>query len=353
MPTYEVQPFGVTGDGAEIRLYTLTNRHGMQVSITNYGGIVTRLTAPDRNQEMSDVVLGYDSLAHYLRGSPYFGAIIGRYGNRIGRARFTLEDVEYALAANNGENHLHGGPKGFDKVVWTAEPYTEPGEAGLRLSYVSADGEEGYPGELAVAVIYVLTNENELRIEYRAETNRTTIVNLTHHSYFNLAGHASGDILDHELLLNADRFTPVDSGLIPTGELREVAGTPMDFRSPVAVGARIDSDYEQLGFGGGYDHNWVLNDSDGSLRLAARVTEPTSGRVMEVYTTEPGIQFYAGNFLRGSNIGKGGTPYGHRAGLCLETQHFPDSPNHAEFPSTMLRPGERLESTTVYRFTVR
>ncbi len=353
MLAYQQEPYGTTGDGAPVQLYTLSNANGVRVAITNYGGIVTRLLVPDRDGNLGDVVLGYDSLSDYLTASPYFGAIVGRHGNRIAKGRFTLDGVEYRLATNDGANHLHGGLKGFDKVVWDAEPYRAEDEVGLRLSYVSEDGEEGYPGRLAVTVTYALTNSDELRIEYRAETDKPTAVNLTHHSYFNLAGHASGDILGHELMINADQFTPVDEGLIPTGELRDVTGTPLDFRSATAIGARIDEDDEQLRFGGGYDHNWVLNDYDGSLRLVARGHEPTSGRVMEVSTMEPGMQFYSGNFLDGSNVGKGGAPYQHRAGFCLETQHFPDSPNHPEFPSTVLRPGEVYESTTIYRFFVR
>jgi aldose 1-epimerase len=353
MPAYRVDHFGTTPAGEDVELYTLRNTHAVEVRITNYGGIVTRLLVPDGDGIPGDIVLGYDSLSSYLAGSPYFGAIVGRYGNRIARGRFVLDGTEYTLARNNGENHLHGGLKGFDKVVWQAEPYEGEAETGLRLSYVSDDGEEGYPGRLSVTVTYALTNENELRIEYQAETDKPTVVNLTHHSYFNLAGHDSGDILGHELELAASRYTPVDSGLIPTGELRPVAGTPMDFREPISIGARIEEADEQLRFGGGYDHNFVLDGYDGSLRFAARVYEPTSGRVMEVYTTEPGIQFYSGNFLDGSNVGKGGTPYEYRSGFCLETQHFPDSPNQPQFPSTVLRPGERYESTTVYRFTVR
>ncbi len=350
MPTYEIQAFGNTAEGEAVELYTLNNSQGMRVTITNYGGIVTSLWVPDRDGAMGDVVLGYDNLEEYLDASPYFGAIVGRYGNRIANGRFTLDDVEYTLAINNGPNHLHGGIVGFDKVLWDAEPYAESDEVGVRLSYTSVDGEEGYPGNLAVTVTYALTNANELRVDYALETDQATVANVTHHGYFNLAGHASGDILGHELLLNADRFTPVDEGLIPTGELRAVVGTPMDFRTPYPIGERIDADNEQMRHGGGYDHNWVLNGESGTLRLAARVSEPTTGRVMEVYTTEPGIQFYTGNFLDGTNVGKGGANYGRRTGLCLETQHFPDSPNHLEFPSTVLRPGERYQSTTVYRF---
>ncbi len=352
MPAYQVEIFGTTPGGVEVELYTFKNAHQVEVQITNYGGIVTHLRVPDRDGDLADVVLGYDSLAAYLADSPYFGAIVGRYGNRIGAGRFELDGVEYNLARNNGDNHLHGGLKGFDKVVWEAEPYSADGETGLRLTYVSEDGEEGYPGRLSATVTYILTNENELIIEYSAETDKPTVVNLTHHSYFNLAGHDAGNILGHELALAASRFTPVDAGLIPTGELRHVAGSAMDFRTSTPIGSRIEESDEQLEFGGGYDHNFVLDDHDGSLRIAARVYEPSSGRVMEVYTTEPGIQFYSGNFLDGSNVGKGGSPYEHRSGFCLETQHFPDSPNQPHFPSTVLRPGERYESTTIYKFSI-
>lgn len=353
MAFYEVQPFGTDDDGSEVLLYTLENRHGLRVSITNYGGIVTRLHVPDRHGEFADVVLGHDSLASYLAGHPYFGAIVGRYGNRIAKGRFELDDIEYQLATNNGENHLHGGLRGFDKAVWEARPYADSAEAGLELSYVSADGEEGYPGRLSVTVTYALTDADQLRIEYTAETDAPTVLNLTHHGYFNLAGHNSGDILNHELALAASRFTPVDSGLIPTGELAPVAGTPFDFRDPTAIGGRIAGADPQLRYGGGYDHNFVIDDYDGTLRYAAGVYEPVSGRLMEVYTTEPGIQFYSGNFLDGSDMGKGGTAYGLRAGFCLETQHFPDSPNKPGFPSTVLRPGEVHLSTTIYQFSAR
>ncbi len=351
MPTYEVIEFGTTSDGEMVQLYTLTNQHGMRATITNYGGIVTSLWVPDSEGNLGDVVLGYDTLDDYIASSPYFGALVGRYGNRIANGRFALDSIEYTLAVNNGPNHLHGGLVGFDKVVWEAEPYATTEEVGVNLSYVSIDGEEGYPGNLTVRVTYALTANDELRIDYALETDKATVANVTHHGYFNLAGHASGDILGHELMLAADRFTPVDEGLIPTGELRDVEGTPMDFRVPDAIGERIDADDEQIQFGGGYDHNWVLNGDAGTLRLAARVHEPASGRVMEVLTTEPGVQFYAGNFLDGSNLGKGGVAYAHRSGFCLETQHFPDSPNHPEFPSTVLRPGVLYESTTIYGFS--
>jgi aldose 1-epimerase len=350
MPMTSEQPWGRLPDGTAPTLYTLRNAHGLRADISNYGAIVTRLLVPDRQGAMADVVLGYDSLADYLKGSPYFGAIVGRYGNRIAKATFTLDGVRYTLAANNGPNALHGGLKGFDKVVWQAEPYADSTEAGLRLHYVSPDGEEGYPGRLDVSVTYALTNDDALRIDYRLTTDHPTVQNVTHHSYFNLAGHAAGAILGQELMLDADRFTPVDSMLIPTGELRSVAGTPFDFRTPTAIGARIAADDEQLRMAGGYDHNFVLSGPVGALRVVGRVRDPLSGRVMEISTTEPGIQFYSGNFLDGSNVGKGGARYEHRAGFCLETQHFPDSPNHPDFPSAVLRPGEEYRSTTVYRF---
>jgi aldose 1-epimerase len=351
MPTISEQPWGRTPDGTDVRLYTLRNAHGLRADITNYGGIVTSLLVPDRAGHMADVVLGYDSLADYLKASPYFGAIVGRYGNRVAAGKFTLEGKTYALAVNDGPNALHGGLKGFDKVVWQAEPYADAAGAGLRLRYVSPDGDEGYPGRLDVSVTYALMNDDALRIDYRLSSDRPTIHNVTHHGYFNLAGHASGDILSHELMLSADRFTPVDSTLIPTGELRDVTGTPFDFRASTAIGARIGAGDEQLRFGRGYDHNFVLNGDAGTLRLVGRVRDPQSGRAMEISTTEPGVQFYSGNFLDGSNVGKGGARYEHRAGFCLETQHFPDSPNHPAFPSTVLRPGEEYRSTTVYRFS--
>ncbi len=342
--------FGKLPDGREADLYTLTNANGLQTAITNYGAIVVSLHAPDRDGKLADIVLGYPKLADYLKDTPYFGAIVGRYGNRIAKGRFTLDGAEYTLATNNDANHLHGGKIGFDKVLWDAEPFQNAHEVGLRLSYLSADGEEGYPGNLQVTVCYALTNKNELKITYDATTDKPTVVNLTHHGYWNLIGQARGDILEHELMLNADRFTPIDAGLIPTGELRPVKGTPMDFTRPTRIGARINQDDEQLGYGLGYDHNFVLNRTGEGLSLAARVYEATTGRVLEVQTTEPGVQFYSGNFLDGSNVGKGGRAYKHRYGFCLETQHFPDSPNKPEFPSVVLRPGQRYQTTTVYRF---
>jgi aldose 1-epimerase len=347
-PQIKKQAFGMTASGEPVELYTLTNVHGLEAQIMTYGGTVISLKVPDRHGKLGDIVLGYDSLDGYLKNSPYFGSIIGRYGNRIGKGSFSLNGKQYSLPRNNGENTLHGGNKGFDKVVWTAKEIRARNGIGLSLSYLSKDGEEGFPGNLSVTVVYTLTSSNELKIDYSATTDKTTVVNLTHHSYFNLAGH--GDILKHELMINAGRFTPVDSGLIPTGELRRVHGTSMDFTRSTAIGARIDRQDEQLTLGGGYDHNWVLNNDTGRLALAARVHEPGSGRLMEVLTTEPGLQFYSGNFLDGSITGKGGQVYKQRYGFCLETQHFPDSPNKPAFPSTVLKPGQRYRTTTVYRF---
>jgi aldose 1-epimerase len=345
--------FGTMPDGTAVDIYTLTNANGCEAKITNYGGIVVSLKVPDRDGHLSDVVLGFDAFEPYLGAHPHFGALIGRYGNRIGKAKFTLDGVDYELAANNGENHLHGGLEGYDKKLWQADILKDDAGEALRLRYVSEDMEEGYPGELSVEVIYRLTADNGLRIDYRATTDKKTIVNLTHHSYFNLKDAGASNILDHEMMIAADRFTPVDAGLIPTGELQSVEGSPMDLRQPVPIGAHIGDDYEQLEFGGGYDHNWVLNNRDGTLALAARVHEPTTGRVMEVWTTEPGLQFYSGNFLDGSQVGKGGVQYGHRSGFCLETQHYPDSPNKPEFPPTVLEPGDIYTKTTIYKFSVK
>jgi aldose 1-epimerase len=339
--------FGKTPDGTAISIYTLTNKSGVEARITTFGGRVVSLTTPDRKGTKADVVLGFDSLAGYAE-SPFFGALIGRYGNRIGGAHFTLDGVEYKLEKNNGANSLHGGSHGFDKVAWTAR---ELPAAGLELTYLSKDGEEGYPGNLKAVVVYRLTDSNELRIAYSATTDKPTVVNLTNHSYFNLKGAGEGDIMNHVLTLNADQYTPVDAGLIPTGELRSVAGTPFDFRKPTAIGARIDQSDEQLKIGKGYDHNYVLARKGAALSLAAKVEEPATGRVMEVLTTEPGVQFYTGNNLDGTIKGKGGKVYGRRAGFCLETQHFPDSPNQAKFPSTVLKPGETYKTTTVFRFS--
>lgn len=341
--------FGKLPDGTAIEIYTLTNPHGVEARITNYGGRVVSLTVPDRRGGTADVVLGFDTLAGYLASpGPFFGALIGRYANRIGGARFTLDGVEYHLEKNDGANSLHGGAHGFDKRAWAAR---ELPDGGLALTYVSKDGEGGYPGDVSVTATYHLTDANELRIDYAATADQDTVVNLTNHAYFNLKGAGSGDILAHRLTLHASRFTPVDSGLIPTGELRDVSGTPFDFRQGGAIGARIEQNDEQLKLGHGYDHNWVLNRSGSEPVLAARVEEPESGRALEVYTTEPGVQFYTGNFLDGTIKGKGGKVYGRRSGFCLETQHFPDSPNRKDFPSTVLKPGQRFQSTTVYRFS--
>ena len=347
------EPFGTLPDGTEATLYTLTNASGASVGVTDYGGIVTSIVVPDRDGQMADVTLGFDSVEGYSSEAyrnalPYFGAIIGRYGNRIGGAQFEIDGETYELAANNGPNHLHGGETGFDGVMWTATPVE--GAASVRLTRTSPDGEEGYPGTLDVAVTYTLTDDNRLVIDYEATTDAPTVVNLTNHTYFNLTGDPTNTILDHRLQINGDAFTPVDAGLIPTGEVRPVEGTPFDFRELTAIGEGIDADDEQIGFGPGYDHNWMLRETGGGLTEAARVVEPTSGRVLVVETTEPAIQFYAGNFLDGSITGKGGVSYGRRTGFCLETQHAPDSPNQPDFASTVLRPGETYRSQTVYAF---
>ncbi|MGA7745019.1 MAG: aldose epimerase family protein [Polyangia bacterium] len=391
-------PFGKAPDGTPVDLYRLTNRRGLVATITNYGGIVVSLLVPDRDGKLGDVVLGYDTLAEYIAKSPYFGCLVGRYGNRIARGEFTLDGRTYSLAKNDGENHLHGGRIGFDKVVWSAKPLpkrvgsppampaprvahhrgrvgeaerseqggggggwgaegrSEPSQGshvdvGLQLQYLSKDGEEGYPGALAVGVTYTLSDQDEFIVDYLATTDKPTVVNLTHHSYFNLDG-ADGDTLGHLLTINADSFTPVDSGLIPTGEVRAVKGTPMDFTRPKAVGADLPSKDPQLVIGHGYDHNWVLRKNRDELSLAASLAGPRSGRVMEILTTEPGIQFYGGGWLDGTIVGKQGQVYGPCSGLCLETQHYPNSPNQAEFPPTVLRPGETFRSRTVHRFSV-
>ena len=346
----EPQDFGKTMEGQQVSLFTLQNASGMRATLTDYGATVTSLYAPDRNGDFDDVVLGFPTLEGYLSEHPFFGGTIGRYGNRIAKGRFKLDEVPYQLAANNGEHHLHGGVKGFHRVLWRAELVRKDGAAGVKFSYLSPDGEEGYPGNLSSTVTYWLTSENELIIRYHATTDKPTPVNLTHHSYFNLAGQGRGDVLAHQLEIFADYFTPVDAGLITTGELRPVTGTPMDFRQPHAMGARINSDDEQLRYGRGYDHNWVLNRRDRALILAARVYEPASGRQMEVWTSEPGLQFYSGNFLDGTSNGKEGRGYHCRHGFCLETQHFPDSPNQPQFPNTILRPGDTYASETIYRF---
>lgn len=343
------RPFGRTKDGTEVFLFTLRNAKGAEAQISNYGGIVTSLKVPDRSGRLGDVVLGYDNLEDYLKESPYFGALIGRYGNRIARGHFSLDGKEYTLVTNNYPNALHGGTKGFDKVVWEPSVVATPQGAGLKLTYLARDGEEGYPGNLSVTVVYSLTDDNALRVDYTATTDKDTIINLTQHSYFNLAGRDS--ILSHVVMIPADKFTPVDSTLIPTGELRPVAGTPFDFRTPTPIGARIAQDDEQLKFGKGYDHNWVINKPMGQYGLMARVTEPTSGRTLEVFSTEPGLQFYSGNFLDGTLKGKSGWVYQFRNGFCMEPQHYPDSPNKPEFPSVVLKPGQVYHNLIVYKFS--
>ena len=338
------ESFGQTPDGKQVDLYTLTNTGGIRARIISFGAILVSLEVPDRNGNLADITLGFDKLDGYLGEHPYFGGIIGRYANRIGKAKFKLDGVEYKLAANNDENHLHGGIKGFDKKVWKLEDIGVTTEGAMvKLSYISEDGEEGYPGNLACSVIYTLTEDDELKISYEAETDKKTVVNLTNHSYFNLAGQGSGDILGHEMMINADKYTVVDEGLIPTGENRNVKGTPMDFTTPMTIGSRIAQ------VEGGYDHNYVLN-SGGTLTLAAKVQEPTSGRIMEIHTDQPGVQFYTGNFLDGSITGKAGKVYKKHYGFCLETQHFPDSPNKPDFPSVVLQPGQKYATMTVHKF---
>lgn len=344
--------FGSMPDGTPVRLFTLVNAKGMEVQAINYGVIIPSITVPDRNGRFDDVVIGHDNLEGYLTKSRFFGAVAGRYANRIAGGHLVIDGHEYSLTLNNGPNHLHGGAKGFDKVVWSAEVRSDPRGPSVAFTHTTPDGHEGYPGTLAASVVYTLTDSNELIVEYSATTDRPTIVNMTQHSYFNLAGDGSGDITGHKLTLNAGRYTPVDGNQIPTGELAPVDGTPFDFRRETAIGERIDSDHPQLKASLGYDHNFVLIRSGNGLELAARLVEPKTGRTMEVRTTEPGVQFYSGNKLDGSMSGKGGHVYGARTGLCLETQHFPDSPNKPNFPSTVLRPGEKYQSTTVFKFGV-
>ncbi|UOR03715.1 galactose mutarotase [Hymenobacter aerilatus] len=343
--------FGKTTEGTEAQLYTLTNAHGLKVDISNYGGTITSLIVPDKDGKMGDIVLGFDNVSGYqspafLKSGPYFGALIGRYGNRIKGGKFTLDGQTYTLAQNNGQNSLHGGKKGFDKVIWDAKPGSSADGQTLTLSYLSKDGEEGFPGNLQVTVVYTLTDNDELKIDYSATTDKATPVNLTNHSYFNLALGQSKDVLAHQVMIPADRYTVVNDQLIPTGELRPVKGTPFDFKTPHAIGERIAQ------VPGGYDHNWALNNPSG-MHQAASVYEPTTGRTLEVTTTEPGVQFYTGNFLDGTLTGKNNVTYGKNAGFCLETQHFPDSPNQADFPSTTLKPGDTLQSTTIFKFGVR
>lgn len=343
--------FGTLPDGQQADLYTLTNSNGMTVKITNYGGIITHLTAPDKSGNWEDVVLGFDSLQPYLDGHPFFGALVGRYGNRIAKAEFELNGQKYSLLKNDGPNHLHGGGKGFDKVIWSVKEVLSDSTAGLELQYTSKDGEEGYPGNLDVTVTYTLQNDNALRIDYLATTDKTTIVNLTNHSYFNLSG-LQNDILGHQVKIEADSLVAINETLIPKGALEPVKNTPFDFTTFQTIGARINDDsHEQIKNGGGYDHCWALRNTTGSLALAATAVDPVSGRQLEVYTTEPGVQFYTGNFLDGSLQGKGKT-YTKRYGFCLETQHFPDSPNQPQYPSTVLQPGEQYSTTTIFKLGV-
>ena len=349
--TISQAPFGKTADGTPVEIYTLRNSKGMEARIMTYGGIIVSLKVPDKNGTFGDVVLGYDNLDDYVKNNPFFGALVGRYGNRIAKGKFTLDGHEYTLALNNAPNNLHGGPIGFDKKVWkVAKAELGPRGPRLKLTYLSKDGEEGFPGNLKVMATYTLTDDNGLRLDYTATTDKATLCNLTQHSYFNLAG--KGDVLNHLAFINSDKFTPVDNTLIPTGELKPVAGTPFDFRTATAIGARINADDEQIKFGSGYDHNWVINKPPGKLGLVARVTEPTTGRAMEVWSTEPGVQFYTGNFLDGSITGKGGQVYQRRSGLCFEPQHYPDSPNHPQFPSAELKPGQTYQNTIIYKFSI-
>lgn len=352
-PGISFKPTG-TVKGKNTQLYSLTNGHGLKVDISNFGGIVTSIMAPDRDGNLEEITLGFDTLGHYLRPHPFFGALVGRYGNRIAKGKFTLDGKSYDLAKNNMGNHLHGGNVGYDKVVWKPTLTEKDGLPELVLQYTSPDGEEGYPGNLNIKVGYSFNQDNELSIDYTATTDKPTVVNLTNHTYFNLTGNAKRDILDHTIKINASRFVPVDETLIPTGELQSVEGTPFNFLEPQTIGDRIDADHEQIRYGGGYDHCWVLNRARGSddLMFAARVKEPNSGRILEVYTTEPGVQFYTGNFLDGTLTGTGGVVYEKRYGFCLETEHFPDSPNQESFPSVVLRPGETYHTRTVYKFGV-
>jgi len=353
-PTVSEAPYGTLPDGTAVTLYTLKNTQGTEMTVTNYGGLITTLKTADKNGTFEDIVLGYDSLQGYLKASPFFGALVGRYGNRIAKGKFTLDGKTYSLAINNGPNALHGGLKGFDKVVWTATPSTTADGASLKLTYLSKDMEEGYPGNLQVEVNYTLTNANELKLDYKATTDKKTVLNLTQHTYFNLSGNTKTDILGHTLTLAASKFIPVDKGLIPTGKLQDVKGTPFDFLAPHKVGERINDDKDlQIKMGGGYDHCWVLDKIGAGLTPFATLYDSASGRFLEGFTTEPGVQFYTGNFLDGSITGKHNTTYAKRYGLCLETEHFPDSPNQPQFPTTVLNPGETYTSQTVFKFSTK
>jgi len=345
-----VEIFGTLSNGTEVKKYTISNGKGLTAEIINYGARVVSLKAPDRTGKIEDIIFGFDDLASYERDNSYQGAIVGRYGNRIRDGKFSLEGKTYQLDINDGKNHLHGGKDGFYRQIWECR---EADSKSIQLRYISPDGEGGYPGQVEITVIYTITDDNELKIEYSAKTDKTTILNPTSHCYFNLSGFPEKSILDHELMINADYFTPVDAGLIPTGEIRPVAGTPMDFRVAKAVGKDIEADDEQILYGNGYDHNWVLNDYNGQVRLSATLYEKETGRLMEVLTDQPGLQFYSGNFLDGSMTGKGGVKYNHRTALCLEAQAFPDSPNKPNFPSVVLRPGEEYKQTTIYRFSTK
>lgn len=347
-------PFGTMPDGQAVTAYRLENRLGSQIEIIDLGGIITSLVTADKNGNFNDIVLGLDTPAQYITDSPYFGAIVGRYANRIANGNFSIDDIEYSLATNNGPNALHGGIIGFDKKIWNVdETFENDTSAGIRLSLTSPDGDEGYPGTLLTQVEYIFDNENQLTINYTATTDKTTVINLSQHTYFNLNGHASGSIEGLELMLNASHYTPIDQTLIPTGEIAPVENTPMDFRNAKPIGRDINNDFEQLQFGGGYDHNWALDkETENDISLAARVVSPKSGRMLEVYTDQPGIQFYTGNFLENGRQGKNGTSYDYRGGFCLETQHFPDSPNHDNFPSTLLKPDEVFSSTTIFKFSL-
>ncbi|MFH1197809.1 MAG: aldose epimerase family protein [bacterium] len=352
--TIEKYNFGKLVDGIEVTAFTLKNANGMTAKIIDYGASVVSLTAPDRNGNYADVVLGYDNLEGYVKGASFFGGIVGRYGNRIGKGKMTIDEKEYQLATNNGKNHLHGGVVGYNKKLWTVNKteVTSKGPA-ITLTLISEDGDENYPGTVKLTVVYTLTNDNSLSIEYTGTTDKTTVLNPTNHSYFNLSGDMNKTILDHELMIDADKTTPVDAGLITTGELADVAGTPMDFRTAKKIGKDISADDEQLKFGGGYDHNWVVNNYDEKVKLISTLYEPKSGRLMETYSDEPGLQFYSGNFLDGTITGKSGIKYKYRTGLCLEAQHYPDSPNKPQFPSVLLKPGETYSQTTIYKFSVK
>ena len=349
-PRVSLTPFGQTADGTGIDLITLRNQRGVEIRVMTYGGIILSIRTLDRTGASDDIALGYDTAAGYFRNSTYFGVLVGRYANRIAKAQFTLDGKTYTLPANNGVNSLHGGTMGWDQKVWKADPFQNAAGVGVALSLTSPDGDQGYPGEVNATVTYTLSDDSRLIVDYDATSNAPTVINMTQHTYFNLAGSKATDILGHELTINADRYTPVDDTLIPTGQLAPVDGTPFDFRLPTKIGARIDQDNEQLRRGKGYDHNWVLNRSGAGLSPAAVAKDPVTGRTVEIFTTEPGIQFYSGNFLDGTNTGKGGKVYIHRGGFCLETQHYPDSPNQPSFPSTVLRPGGRYTSQTVFKF---